>query len=256
MIGDSFVEGAQLSNKDTIGEVIASKAKDINVYQLGVPGVPIAQFIHMVRYAEKEFQPKNYLIVITSNDFDESICEYRINLGAWCFNDNFKLKFVPFEGHGLIRKIAQNSAFLRYIVFNLNIDWRLFIRTDDGVNNIDKYAGNTERIKSKVLVDSSKKVIESFFEFIKKMKLNDKVTLIVDTDRQDIYGQKYTDSYFRDMRSFLKKMAVINQVTIIDLEEVFMEDFNNYGKRFEFPTDGHWNKRAHRLAAEAYLNKQ
>jgi hypothetical protein len=40
---------------------------------------------------------------------------------------------------------------------------------------------------------------------------------------------------------------------VIDLHPVFTEHFGRYGKRFEFPTDGHWNALGHEIAAKQVM---
>ena len=45
-----------------------------------------------------------------------------------------------------------------------------------------------------------------------------------------------------------------SEVSYIDMEPIFRNDFENFAEKFEFPTDGHWNERAHRLVATAFLN--
>ena len=68
IIGDSLIEAAQIRNEDTFGEIIQSINTDLKVYQLGVSGVPLSQYIQMTRYAEREFSSKYYAIVVVGND--------------------------------------------------------------------------------------------------------------------------------------------------------------------------------------------
>lgn len=257
VIGDSYVEATQVRNQDSLGEVIESQATNLNVYQLGVSGVPLSQYIQMIRYAKKEFSPKHYVIVIVGNDFDESLCNYRRKLGTWCFDENFNLNFIPFEGYSLKRGLARNSAFIRYLVFHLGLDWRKIITTfglhDAGLSARAQYAGNTKRLKPNYIAQASRSAINHFFDEISKMGLSNKITLIVDADRADIYNNLITDSYFRDMRNHLINLAKIKGVSHVDMEKVFKSDFSTFGQRFEFPTDGHWNERTHRLAAMEFL---
>ena len=105
-------------------------------------------------------------------------------------------------------------------------------------------------MKSDEITAKSRRVITRSFEELVSMDLTSKVTIILDADRNDIYQNKSTDSYFNDMRRFMIESAIANNVSYIDMDPIFRADFSVFGERFEFRTDGHWNKRAHRLAAQ------
>ena len=259
IIGDSYVQAATIKNENTIGEIIQSKNSDLKIYQLGVSGVPLSQYIQMIKYAKREFSPSYYAIIVVGNDFDESLCSYRIKEGTWCFDENFELKFYPFYGYEGLRNIARKSAFIRYLVFHLGLDWRGLLKkfnlNDEGINAVPQYAGNTERYKSKEIYNNSKEVIEIFFHEIIKMNLADKMVIILDADRRDIYKNISRKSYFNDMRTYMISLAVKNNIKYIDMEKVFLKDFKKYEKKFEFPTDSHWNERAHFLVAKELIKK-
>jgi hypothetical protein len=260
VIGDSYVEASQMLNEDSLGEVIAQLEPGLNVYQMGVSGVPISQYIKMMEYAQNEFAPSAYILVFVGNDFDESLCTVRIKEGTWCFDEDQELQFYPFLGYSTQRKLARSSAFMRYLVFHLNFNWRTLLSriggADAGMSAANKYAGNTTRTKPREITAQSIGVIDQFFESVDSMGLSDKVTIILDTDRSDIYANEKTDSYFREMRQATIKAALENSVRVIDMDVIFREDYQTNGEIFEYPTDGHWNERAHRLAAEAYLNQR
>ena len=256
IIGDSMVQAAQISNSDSMGEIIQSKS-NLEVYQLGVSGVPLSQYIQMLKFSKKEFSPKHYAVVVVGNDFDESLCSYRIKEGTWCFNKNFDLTFNPFYGYQGLRKIARKSAAMRYLVFHIGFDWRgVLIKLglkDPGLRTYSMYAGNTERLKPEEIIAASKKAIEVFFEKLSELNLLSKITIIIDADRQDVYNFTTSKSYFNDMREFMKKQANDKNVNYIDMDQVFRDNYKIFNKKFEFPTDGHWNEYAHKLVAEELL---
>ena len=259
IIGDSYVEAAQIRNSDSIGEKLLEKNPKLNVYQIGISGFSLSQYIKVIRYAKQEFSPRHYVVIVVGNDFDESICNESKKEGIWCFNSEYQLSFVPFKGYSSIRMIARNSAFLRYIVFNLGIDLRdvvsiLFPNNQDR-KRVSEFAGNTQREKTEEIRQASYTVINRFFEELVKMDLNERVTLIIDADRQDIYNNRSTESYFSDMRTFMIEAAIINGVSYIDMNPVFKDAFLKKTEKFEFPTDGHWNERAHDLAAQELLKQ-
>lgn len=260
IIGDSFVEAVQINNENTIGEVLKKENSNLIVYQMGIGGVPLSQYIKMLSYAKKEFLPKKYIVVIVGNDFDESLCEVRIKQGTWCFDKNNNLIFNPFEGYSIKRSLIRKLAFARYLVFNIGIEWRPIAKkigiNDEAMSADRQFAGNTSRYKPNEIKNQSLKVVEKFFEELENLEIEDKTTLIINADHDDIYNDEKTQSFFRDMRGNLIKMAENKNVKYIDMEPIFKKNYKIENKKFDFPTDGHWNEHAHYLAAKAYLNQR
>ena len=116
-----------------------------------------------------------------------------------------------------------------------------------------EYHGNTERFKPGKIEDASKKVINKFFNEIVSMGLANKITLILNYELQDIYRQKSTNSYFNDMREYMIEQSNLNEITIINLEKVFRQDYIKNNTKFDFPTDSHWNEHAHQLVAQTII---
>ena len=257
IIGDSYVEAAQIENSDTIGEVIRAKYNQKNIYQMGVSGVPLSQYIKMAEYAKNNYAPDGFVIVIVGNDFDQSLCDYRVKLGTWCFDENFELIFKPFIGYTGIRKYARQSAFARYVFLQAGISWRNLMSTfgtkPQGMEAAPDYAGNVKRFKSEEIINKSNIVVDRFFEELNKLQIIDKVTIVLDADRQDIYNNRRTESYFQKMREYTLRKANANGVNIIDMKPIFEDDYKDNEVKFDFPTDGHWNERAHKLVAEALM---
>ena len=260
VIGDSYVAAMEIDNEESIGELITQIDSDLTVYQLGVSGVPLSQYMKMIDFALSEFNPKEFLVVVVGNDFDESLCSYRIKEGTWCFDDNMDLKFYPFHGYSALRSTARQSAFIRYVVFNAGVNWRRVVSaiglTDKGLSAAHEYAGNTERVKPEIIAAQSRLVIDKFFELVANRDLSNRLTIILDADRNDIYSGLHSASYFSDMRNYLIGVASKFGVAVIDMEPIFRSDFSQHKLRFNFPTDAHWNEHTHRLAAEAFLNNR
>jgi len=260
IIGDSLIEAAQIRNIDTFGEIIQSENSDLKVYQFGVSGIPLSQYIQMIKYAEREFSPKYYAIAVVGNDFDESLCNYRIKEGTWCFDENLDLVFNPFLGYQGLRAMARKSAIMRYVVFNVGLNWReILVRlgiNDPGLKDKYQYTDNTNRIAADEVSEKSRGAIRAFFKELKKMDVTSRVIIVLDADRNKIYDRwGVTKSYFNEMRSFMKELAIVYDVKYIDMDPVFRDDFAIYKKSFQFPTDGHWNEYAHNLAAKELLNE-
>ena len=124
VIGDSYVEALQVDHNETLPEIIEQLDDNLDVYAMAISAISLSQYIKYIEFAEEEFDPKEYLIVVVGNDFDESLCSYKRKQGTYCFDENFELQFIPFPGYSTIRNLARSSAFMRYVVFNLSISWR------------------------------------------------------------------------------------------------------------------------------------
>ena len=61
-------------------------------------------------------------------------------------------------------------------------------------------------------------------------------------------------SYFALMRTQLIKDARSRGFKVVDLEPVFIADYDLHHERFENPTDNHWNEHGHAVVAAAVLN--
>ena len=48
--------------------------------------------------------------------------------------------------------------------------------------------------------------------------------------------------------------AALAQVSTLDMTTPFTLHYRQYKKRFEYPTDGHWNEIGHRVVAESIMN--
>jgi predicted MPP superfamily phosphohydrolase len=258
VIGDSMIEAAQIKNEDTFGEIITKLKPSLNVYQMGVSGIALPQYLKMLQFADNEFYAKHYIISIVSNDFNESICDYKMKEGTWCFNKNFELEFKPFDGYSLKRKIARNSAFARYLVFNIGISWREVLQkinlNDPGLNDTIGIKNEITDKADQILL--SYKAIDKFLEKIKDLNLDQKVTLLIDIDREKIYKDYVNNDYNTKMRDKLIKSAKKKDIHYIDLRPIFENDYRKNNKKFDFKTDGHWNEYSHSIIANTFLSLQ
>jgi hypothetical protein len=255
IVGDSYVEAMQVLSSDSISGHMANLISPKEVYSFAMSGAALSQYLHWLDFSKREFSPKAYAFVIVGNDFDESLCMIRPHKGFHCFDDKLKLNLVPNDGDSAIRRIAKQSAILRYLVFHLRLNWRsligrLNILTSELSDN-RIFAGNTESIKSEEVRQASLEAINAFLQGVKNLAGSAPVFFIVDADRTAIYNSdKGSESYFSEMRKSFMLRARALGFEVIDMKQVFVRDYSINQLRFEFPTDGHWNERAHLLAAE------
>jgi hypothetical protein len=74
--------------------------------------------------------------------------------------------------------------------------------------------------------------------------------LVMDAPREAIYeGRDPRDSKAYRMNRIAADASAEEGLTFVDLTGEFERDYQGQHMRFEFPFDGHWNARAHALAA-------
>lgn len=252
IIGDSYIAAMQVDNKESLGGLLADSFPTEKVYSVGISGAPLSQYLAFAEFAESEFEPQSYVFVVVSNDFDESVCSIRPQVGHHCFDENLSNQLIPFHGFSFLRSLARSSALLRYIVFNLGMDWRRAAKEFNVFSSEisdERYAANTLAKQSPEVTSKSRAVIDRFLLEISGLVKGKPVAIVIDADRAAIYSEGIEGSYFSEMRRHLMSQAKKYGFEIVDMKPVFEEHYKNNKEKFNFPTDGHWNKLAHFLAA-------
>ena len=264
VIGDSYIEAMVVPYAKTIHGRLAAYLKGARVYSFGFAGDPLSQYIAQARFVRKEFSPDAMVFVVVGNDFDESMLEYKNAPGFHYFVEDGKggyalqlVEYYPVHpsvlhsiGHALG---LQKLALVRYVRTNYEVTLgQLYAAL---ASKHEKYAGQTLANVDNRRERLGKMAIEAFFRMLPEATglPPEKILFVVDGIRPQLYdgGDMGRGSYFDLMRRRFIARAEQGGYGVADMQKVFAEDFRRNGKRFEFPTDGHWNGRGHRLAFEA-----
>lgn len=262
VIGDSYVEAGKVAKKRSLSEILENSDVD-GIYSVGIAGSALSQYIAFVKLAESEFNPKAFVIVVVGNDFDESLCSVRPLPGHHCYERlDGDLKLTLRESYPVtgIRRVARHSALMRYLVFNLNVDWRRLVSAanllSDEVTDV-RYAGNTDFSKTIPIEQESLAMVDQFFKDLGVIIGSKPVLFVVDADRESVYrGSSIDSSFFSKMRTYFITRAHDHNHEVVDMYPIFLKHYGDHREKFEFPTDGHWNELGHRLAAEAVLRSK
>lgn len=262
IIGDSFVEALQVENRLTMHGILAKETADGEgrVYSFGASGSPLSTYLAYAEYVSNEFRPTSMVFVIIINDFDESISKYREQPGMHLFrltsNGELELERSDFEP-SIVRKLAKQSALIRYLHLNLQVLDRILPWILGGLDDSVKYAGNILVDASSEHVLDSKKAVDKFFDLLPLYShLNaESILFVIDGMRPDLYSdtefKTARGSYFDIMRKDFINEAMKNGYEIIDMQPIFIARHRENGAKFEFETDGHWNAAGHKLVAES-----
>lgn len=263
VIGDSYVQAMQVDYSRSITGLLEEYTGK-RIYSFGISGAALSQYLAYAAYVQSEFNPGRLIFVVVGNDFDESLCAVRPYPGNHCFTDGFKLKLIDFGGDSTLKGLAKKSAFVRYVVLNLGLDWRRFLNGDwrafipfahvpTDADDHPLYAGNTSYRKESEVESSSLKAINHFVKEANAIAGNKPMLIVVDADREEVYAGEFRNSYFNRMRIHLIETAKSHGIEVVDLREAFKREHQQSGRKFEFPTDGHWNETGHETAARAII---
>lgn len=261
IIGDSFVEAAQVENKDAMYGILSQEsAGKGRVYSFGTSGSPLSTYLVYADYAVKAFHATELVFIVVGNDFDESLLTYKNAPGFHYFSETpDDLVLVRKDFHSsFVKRLSRQSSLIRYLALNMELNWQsienIFVNNTDEA--IEKFVGNTRAdFDEKRLLDS-KRAVDKFFEELPVLTGlgNNKILFVLDGMRPQLYDplarMKANGSYFDLMRKYFMEVAVNKGYEVVDMQPTFIKKHESEGMRFEFPTNGHWNEIGHSLVAE------
>ena len=260
VIGDSFVEAHQVDSGKSAAELLHSGLEpEGRVYSIGLSGSPLSQYLKYAEYSTDSFQPDAMAFVIIANDFDESLKKYNPASRFHLFveeGDDLVLDRVDYS-LSAVKKILRQSAFVRYIMLNLEASASLTRLLDSWEGAEAEFVGNVPASVEEEKMQDSFRVIDEFFAQlpIRTGLEANKILFIIDGSRPALYTQEGLDneskSYFGEMKRYFSSKADLLGYEVIDMQPVFVEKHRAENTRFEFETDGHWNEAGHSLVAEA-----
>lgn len=253
VIGDSYVEAFHVKNQDTFHAILDSELQQYDVYPIGISGSPLSQYIAFARFAESEFAPNLYLMLIIENDFDESFYDVKKAPGFHYFNTNGGLDLIEYQP-SLVKRIARESAFLRYLHLDLKLSAQFSrMLTKNNISN-DFSADEDNNFLRKGYM-----AIDKFLVEISKLTEKANVVLLLDGDRNAIYNgmgkrdmSKAVNILFDKLMERAKPM---HKVDILDLHDYFHSNWSIHKKMFNYDYDFHWNEHGHAVVAQALQEK-
>ena len=274
VVGDSYIEALLVPFEETLHGQL-SRSSSNRVYSFGVSGSPLSQYLGYCRYLRDHFKPSAIIINVVGNDFDESLFEYKNAPGYHYFHsDNNKelynklvpnqkqthlLGFIPTESY--FATILRESRLMQYLYKNAKImsvinNAKIYL---SGRNTKNSYVGNTAAHHNESRSKKSKLAVDAFFRDLpvdSNLSSQD-VIFTVDGLRQSIYEKSLRksslESYFGLMRKYFIERAQSLGYEVVDLDNVFMSEYEISKKNFEPAYDGHWNSYAHGIVAEEVM---
>jgi hypothetical protein len=231
------------------------------VYSFAASGAPLSQYLVWARDTRERWHANALAIVIVGNDWDESLAAHKVGPGFHHYVEgpHGSLLLRRFDhAPSWWRELVRKSALGRYFFFNLQAPERLklFLRNRPAFvvpAHAQQYVGNTAAASDKGRLEKSKAVTDAFLRDLVVFSgwSPNRAVFVVDGIRYPSNDPTVLGSYFVQMRTYFMTAARAAGFEVVDMDQHFFARFQVDGKRFEFPTDGHWNGHAHAIAAEA-----
>ncbi len=268
IIGDSFVEALQVDYDRSLAEQLERLLTDeAEVYRFGISSAPLSHYLEMLRREVRRFSPDLVVIVLVHNDFDESFVFYDRNPNQSRFNrlataDSGGVREVPGRPlrKGWLHWVRRTATFrLLAVRYQLPLHKlkpflvRLLPFTSEADPPVYQANINIHDLEARMAFNRI--AADYVFAQLAALAREDGfgLLLVMDGDRESIYGGAASDSLYRTGALALNRLAaeVARQqgIPFIDLHPVFEEDYRLNGRRFNFRTDGHWNEYGHEVVA-------
>lgn len=261
-VGDSFVEALQVPVSMSFVEDVAqamSGERPVETYRFGISGAPLSQYVHMVEREVARFRPDRIVVVLVHNDFDESFV-----LRPGRYTSSF-LKFNIANGRFLgelppepwrpgALEFLRRTVIARYFLYRWQVRPQTLADFFLGPARASdpRYAANID--VSEVLPREADIRVATHYAFARLSALASSagasLHLVMDGDRGAIQAG-VVSSPALVLNAIVADTARAQGLPFLDLHPVFAADWAKQQKRFDFPSDAHWNAHGHQVAARA-----
>jgi hypothetical protein len=163
---------------------------------------------------------------------------------------------------GLARRIFRKSALAMYLFTNVKIQRIFDVDIQKHLGSQDRrWVANIPATAPETVIQEYCWAVDRFLDFLPESTGVDfsRIIFVLEGFRPDMYDPRaleeaLTKSVWSRMRDYVSRQAQTKGITVIDMHLAFMQHFSREGKRFEFPTDNHWNGTAHGVLSEQIRN--
>ena len=270
VVGDSFVQGDQVSWRDTCHGRLAGRLEGkIRVYSFGMNSAPLSQYLAYAEHARDTYRPVALVIPIIENDFDQSLRQIMRPARHSLF-----FAFEEDPGGGLVLApptapaqtslrrlrlwVNRNSRFVRYRSYHVGDTVRRMYeerrRNDphaagtpgDPFRETDPAAAHADRVAA------SRRAVDAFLRMLPERSglRSQQIVFVVDGMRPYRYAEgwehRWDGSYHDVMRRYFMDKARAAGYEAIDMQPVFVDHFRSHRQPFNWLRDIHWNPLAAR----------
>ncbi len=255
VIGASYVEGLLVNQDESFTYYLNEKLKGkYEVYPIGISGVPLSGYPDMIRYSIDKFKPDvivlyNYFANLNHSFYIDG--EYNLYKKIRLNNDSVLFVDAKEYHPSRFRRFIAKSAFIRYLIGNLQIEkLNLFFNTNENTK-VEKQESVPVNTGDKDLILGCNFILQN----IRNESKDIPVILMQDVARSEIYDGKPANLLSDyEMRSLVKSSCEQYGIRYMDLSDCFINDYQKNKKKFEYPTDAHWNPYGNKVVSDYIYN--
>ncbi|MGH6954933.1 MAG: alginate O-acetyltransferase AlgX-related protein, partial [Alphaproteobacteria bacterium] len=231
------------------------------VYSFAASGAGLSQYLVWARYARERYRPGGYVFVIIGNDFAESLHEREHSPGFHRFERQpdgaAVLRRVDYEPSP-IRRVLRRSALAMYLITNVKVQRLLDLDVQNLGERDRRWVANAPAAEPAAVLAEFRWSVLRFLELLPEATGVEPaaIVLAIDGFRPEMYDPaealaRAERSAWGEMRAYLAHEARARGISVVDMHPVFAQRYARDRRRFELPTDSHWNGEGHGAAADA-----
>ena len=263
VMGDSFVASIHFPFEETLMKRLSEEAKNAggNIYSFCMTGAPASQYLIWAKHAQDNYNVQSAIFVFSADDIHDSLLKHgrlaRYHQFAEGENGELYLHLArEYKGISPLRTILHKSALYRYLQYNVNLFelWNLIAKKRSTPKLNPDASEGEERVRN------MERTVDAFLQMAPTYSglPPENILFVVDANRGKLFkGLKQTknrqalEDCLASIRPYFISKAREQGFEMIDMEPIFIEDYQKHGRNFEEPTDWHWNGYGHQVASEA-----
>ena len=266
IVGDSYIEAAMVPYSNTVqGRLATTVGEQGRIYSFAASGAGFSQYLVWAEYARDRYRPDMFVFLNISNDFSESLYHRERSPGFHHFermpDDSAVLRRVDYSPT-IVRRIFRYSALATYLMINVKIEQVFKLDMASIFSENKRWAANIQREGTPEEYSDYEWVVRTFLDRLPAATglAPGKIVIVTDGLREAIYSprekRELAESVWGRMRKYTADQARARGFVVIDMQPLFEHAYRRDGQRFEFPTDSHWNGRAHGILANAIIESE
>lgn len=251
VIGDSQGEGFYVSWDEHIaGRLTTLSGGQIEGHSYGGSAYQLPTYVRVARYlAKHRIDPEVLVFLLNRGDFWSSVRELgraRAQLATWSIDAAGVFTEHPPAPYRstVFRRFMRESAFVRYLVFNANLNPVADGPVEIGMVQRSRYPEAEEHVQKRIVP-----ITEHFLDEVARALPRARVLFVVDADRREIHQGKVPARL--EFSALVEGVCQRRGCGFIDMTDRMVADWAAHQAPFHFAHNAHWNARGHAIHAEA-----
>jgi len=252
VIGDSYIQSFMLDYGDTVQGRLDTMLSG-NVHAAAASGNGLADSLRIAQFYLPRLRPRTVVFFVEPFDLSGLLDAPVRGHNGFSVSEGTPAVVHNAYRESPLKRLIQKSALLRYAYYNLKIaDW-LSRAASSGPAARDSMGAAS--------VVAKEQVLRYYFSQIQGVASTEpsRVLFLMDGDRRAIHASKPprpAPAWNDEERRLFLRLASMHGFEVIDMQPVFVRHWVRYKERMDFlPADGHWNRVAHKLAAEEVFKR-